>query len=146
MQRLAPKPGERILDLGCGTARLSTILLETMGEGHVVGLDRSEAMLREAAGLTTTRPPITPLHDASTDPSRLSFVQADTADNSLAERLGNGRLFAIVMDAMNLPEGPGETKATYRRRWLGVSQSRQMTLRHPLVLQPHLDADGGAGR
>ena len=34
MQRLAPKPGERILDLGCGTARLTTILLEKMGQGH----------------------------------------------------------------------------------------------------------------
>ena len=51
MQRLAPRPGERILDLGCGTARLTTILLEKMGQGHVVGVDRSEAMLREAAGL-----------------------------------------------------------------------------------------------
>ena len=43
---------------------------------------------------------------ADTDPSRsarMSFVQPDTADNSLAERLGNGRLFAIVMDDMNLP-------------------------------------------
>jgi trans-aconitate 2-methyltransferase len=79
MQRLGPKPGERILDLGCGTARLTTVLLETIGEGHVVGLDRSEAMLREAAGLTASRPPITPLHDASTDPSRLSFVRADGA-------------------------------------------------------------------
>jgi trans-aconitate 2-methyltransferase len=79
LQRLSPKPGERILDLGCGTARLTTILLETIGEGHVVGLDRSEAMLREAAGITARRPPITPLHDASTDPSRLSFVRADGA-------------------------------------------------------------------
>jgi trans-aconitate 2-methyltransferase len=79
MQRLAPKAGERILDLGCGTARLTTILLETIGEGHVVGVDRSEAMLSEAAGMTASRPPITPLHDASTDPSRLSFVRADGA-------------------------------------------------------------------
>ena len=79
MQRLAPRPGERILDLGCGTARLTSILLEKMGQGHVVGLDRSEAMLREAAGLRASRPPMTPLHDASTDPSRLSFVRADGA-------------------------------------------------------------------
>jgi trans-aconitate 2-methyltransferase len=79
MQRLAPKSGERILDLGCGTGRLTTILLETIGEGHVVGLDLSETMLSEAAGLTVSRPPITPLHDASTDPSRLSFVRADGA-------------------------------------------------------------------
>jgi trans-aconitate 2-methyltransferase len=90
MLRLAPKPGERILDLGCGTARLTTILLETMGEGHVVGIDRSESMLREATGLTATRPPITPLHDASTDPSRLNFVRAD----------GAGLPFADAFDAV----------------------------------------------
>ena len=79
LQRLAPMPGERILDLGCGTARLTTMLLEAMGEGHVVGLDRSEAMLREAAGRSAERPPITVLHDASTQPSRLSFVRGDGA-------------------------------------------------------------------
>jgi trans-aconitate 2-methyltransferase len=79
MLRLAPMPGERILDLGCGTGRLSTMLLEAMGEGHVVGVDRSEAMLSEAARRTERRPPITPLHDASTDPSRLSYVRADGA-------------------------------------------------------------------
>ena len=78
-QRLAPKAGERILDLGCGTARLTTMLLEAMGEGHVVGLDRSEAMLREAAGRIAARPPMTVLHDASTHPSTLSFVRADGA-------------------------------------------------------------------
>jgi trans-aconitate 2-methyltransferase len=79
MRRLAPVSGERILDLGCGTARLTTMLLEIMGEGHVVGLDRSETMLREAAGRKATRPPITPLHDASIDPSRISYVRADGA-------------------------------------------------------------------
>jgi len=77
--RLAPRPGERILDLGCGTARLSTQLLEMMGEGHVVGVDFSDAMLREAAGRTATRPPIMPLHDASIEPGRLNYVRADGA-------------------------------------------------------------------
>ena len=79
LRRLAPKPGERILDLGCGTARLTTMVLEEMGQGTVVGVDRSEAMLREAAGRTAARPPVTALHDAALHPSHLGFVLADGA-------------------------------------------------------------------
>jgi trans-aconitate 2-methyltransferase len=77
LRRLAPRAGERILDLGCGTARLTAVLLETMGYGHVVGVDRSEAMLQEAARRTSARPPVTVLHDATADPSHLNYVLAD---------------------------------------------------------------------
>jgi trans-aconitate 2-methyltransferase len=79
LHRLAPVGGERILDIGCGTGRLTAELLERMGRGHVVGLDRSESMLREAAARYASRPPFTPLHDASTHPSLLTFVRADGA-------------------------------------------------------------------
>jgi trans-aconitate 2-methyltransferase len=79
IHRLAPMPGERILDLGCGTARLTAMLLERMGRGHVVGVDRSEAMLREAVARTAAHPPVTALHDAVTHPGRLTFVRADGA-------------------------------------------------------------------
>jgi trans-aconitate 2-methyltransferase len=46
--RLAPLAGERILDLGCGTGRLTEEIAATPGI-FVVGLDRSAAMLQEAA-------------------------------------------------------------------------------------------------
>jgi trans-aconitate 2-methyltransferase len=45
--RLAPVAGERILDLGCGTGRLTEEIAATPGI-FVVGLDRSAAMLQEA--------------------------------------------------------------------------------------------------
>ncbi len=79
IERLAPLPGERILDLGCGTGRLTALLLEAIGRGRVVGLDHSDAMLREAAARSAARPPITALHDASIAPWRLAFVRADGA-------------------------------------------------------------------
>jgi trans-aconitate 2-methyltransferase len=79
LHRLAPVGGERILDIGCGTGRLSAELLERMGRGHVVGLDRSASMLAEAKARCASRPPFTPLHDASTHPSLLTFVRADGA-------------------------------------------------------------------
>ena len=56
MRRLAPMPGERILDLGCGTASVTAMLPSTMGTGHVVGVDVSEAMLREAVARTASVP------------------------------------------------------------------------------------------
>lgn len=43
---------------------------------------------------------------AEADPTRsarMRFVPRDVVDNNLAERIGNGRLFAIVLDDMNLP-------------------------------------------
>src|SRR5262245_30955438 len=79
LHRLAPVGGERILDIGCGTGRLTAELLERMGRGLVVGLDRSSSMLAEAAARHASRPPFTPLHDASTHPSILTFVRADGA-------------------------------------------------------------------
>jgi ubiquinone/menaquinone biosynthesis C-methylase UbiE len=45
--RLRPNPGERILDVGCGTARLTAVIAATPGI-LVVGLDTSFAMLSEA--------------------------------------------------------------------------------------------------
>ena len=42
---LAPKPGERIADLGCGTGQLTFQIKEAVGEGVVYGVDSSEDMV-----------------------------------------------------------------------------------------------------
>ncbi len=46
LELLAPKPGERILDLGCGTGHLTGKIAEA--GALVVGVDRSEEMIRQA--------------------------------------------------------------------------------------------------
>jgi SAM-dependent methyltransferase len=44
---LDPKPGEKILDLGCGSGELTVKLAEIVGQGGVVvGTDYSESMVR----------------------------------------------------------------------------------------------------
>jgi trans-aconitate methyltransferase len=43
---LAPQPGERILDIGCGTGHLTAEIAQSGAE--VLGIDRSEAMIAQA--------------------------------------------------------------------------------------------------
>jgi VWFA-related protein len=57
-------------------------------------------------GKAQTLVSFTQITAAEADPTRsarMSFVVRDVADNDLAERLANGRVFAIVLDDMNLP-------------------------------------------
>lgn len=61
--RLQPAAGERILDLGCGTGRLTQEIRRIAGDGHVIGLDRSGAMLAVAR------------ESGVESPQHLSFVQ-----------------------------------------------------------------------
>lgn len=46
VELLAPKQGEKILDLGCGTGDLANTIFES--GANVVGIDQSENMVREA--------------------------------------------------------------------------------------------------
>lgn len=49
IELLAPRAGERVLDVGCGTGQTLLQLAERVGSGgHVVALDVSEPMLTEA--------------------------------------------------------------------------------------------------
>jgi trans-aconitate methyltransferase len=63
---LDPRPGERVLDLGCGTGHLAA-QIRARG-AHVVGLDSSEAMIREARAAYP----------------EIEFVLGDAADFQLA--------------------------------------------------------------
>src|SRR3954470_8411783 len=52
LDRLALDGDETVLDLGCGTGRVTEQLLERLGPaGHVIGIDGSAQMVKEARRL-----------------------------------------------------------------------------------------------
>jgi trans-aconitate methyltransferase len=67
LERLPLDGGERVLDIGCGSGRLTAEIVERVPDGGVVGLDRSAAMLEKAAVYLRDRAP------------RPSLVRADAA-------------------------------------------------------------------
>ena len=48
LERLAPAGAETVLDAGCGSGRVTELLLERLSRGRVVGLDASPSMIDEA--------------------------------------------------------------------------------------------------
>jgi ubiquinone/menaquinone biosynthesis C-methylase UbiE len=56
VERLQLKPGDSVLEIGCGTGRNLRFLREAVGpRGHIFGVDLSEAMLSKAKQLCTER-------------------------------------------------------------------------------------------
>jgi len=67
LDRLPLRGDERVLDAGCGSGRVTELLLERLPRGHVVALDGSPAMIDEARRRLA---PVAREH-------RVSFVVAD---------------------------------------------------------------------
>jgi trans-aconitate methyltransferase len=67
VELLAPKPGERILDLGCGTGHLTAQIAQA--GATVVGLDHSAEMLEQASSAYP----------------RLEFMKGDASDFTFTE-------------------------------------------------------------
>ena len=75
LDRIAFDGTEHVLDVGCGTGRLTSELAHRVPRGRVVGLDRSHAMLDTAAQWLKTEAPGTRLvlADAAALPFRRAF-------------------------------------------------------------------------
>jgi len=127
IEMLAPRPGERIVDLGCGSGQLTAKIAESGAE--VIGLDRSEEMIAEAGrnfpalrfnvADATNFIVDTPV-DAVFSNAVLHWVKdADRVAESVAQALRPGGRFVVemggkgnvqtIIDAVREIAGPVET-------------------------------------
>ncbi|MBR7742714.1 methyltransferase domain-containing protein [Phycicoccus sp. BSK3Z-2] len=79
VRALGLRPGDRVLDVGCGTGLNLPLLLDAVGpEGTVVGLDRSAAMLRVARRKARGHPSVRLVAGDAADPAALDEAAGDT--------------------------------------------------------------------
>ena len=84
VSRLELRPGDRVLEIGCGTGRNLAHLVQAVGaKGHVYGVDLSEGMLREASELC-----------AQAAWNNVTLIHADATDYTVPEPV-DGVFFSL---------------------------------------------------
>ncbi len=93
VDRLGLKPGERVLEVGCGTGRNLAHLVKAVGpEGRVYGVDLSDGMLARARELCERR-----------GWNNVTLVQQDACELNLPEKV-DAALFSLSYAVMPEPQ------------------------------------------
>ena len=71
---LPPRPGVRVLEIGCGPGAMAREMARRVGDGHVLAIDRSATAIAQARSACA----------AEIESGRLSFRQASAEDFVLA--------------------------------------------------------------
>jgi ubiquinone/menaquinone biosynthesis C-methylase UbiE len=89
VDRLMLQPGDRVLEVGCGTGRNFPYLYEAVGRpGYIYGVDLSAGMLRKADMMRNRQ-----------GWNNISLTQCDAADFSAPEQL-DGVIFSLAYNTM----------------------------------------------
>ena len=132
------RPGDRVLDLGCGSGDLTATIAELVGdEGHVVGVDAQPSMLEEAT--------------ARARPNQ-SFVRSSVQDLDRAFGPAHDATFDVVLSRATLHWVPAaDLIAVYRSAarllkpggWFRVECGGAGNIPKPLALMDDVSASLG---
>ncbi|KAF9766572.1 hypothetical protein IL306_001004 [Fusarium sp. DS 682] len=133
MELIPIKPGDRILDLACGTGLEAVIAAKHVGdEGVVIGVDITEAMLAEARKKLN--------HDETLG-RRIKLVQHNVTDLTGCPHVEKGSFDLILCSsAFVLFENPGEVVRHWREYLkpggrVGIDITHEYNLRAGLLLE-----------
>lgn len=84
VERVAPAPGERVLDVACGTGIVARLVAKRMGSGQIVGLDLNAGMLAVARAVSAGHQPLIEWREGSA----LKLPFEDSAFNVVLCQLG----------------------------------------------------------
>ncbi|MGW0930639.1 class I SAM-dependent methyltransferase [Streptomyces sp. NPDC002644] len=139
------RPGDRVLDVGCGTGRALAALRAAVGpSGVVLGADVTEEMLRAAVRAGRDRHGVLLLADAAAPPVRAGALDAVFAAGLVAHLPEPRRDLAALGRAVR----PGGVLALFHpagRAALAARQGRELTpgdLRAEANLRPLLESAG----
>ena len=108
VRRAAPQPGERVLDVACGTGVVARLAAKTMGTGRVLGLDINAGMLAVARSR--------PLGSAA---PTIEWLEASVLDMPFADQS-----FDLVLCQLGLQFFPDRARALQEIERLLVSNGR----------------------
>jgi ubiquinone/menaquinone biosynthesis C-methylase UbiE len=153
MQMLNIQPGERVLEIGCGTGEsLPMLAHSTEDAGHVIGLDLSAGMLR-VAKYKLGKQPVAPINFVQGDAIQLPFgeVSFDALFMSFTlELFPSGEIPILLRECRRVlrsggrmgvvsllqKENPGWMEKTYtwaHRRWPQIIDCRPVPLEQTLT-------------
>ena len=108
VRRAAPQPGERVLDVACGTGVVACLAAKAMGTGRVLGLDINSGMLAVARSR--------PLDSAA---PTIEWLEASVLDMPIADQS-----FDLVLCQLGLQFFPDRARALQEIERLLVSNGR----------------------
>jgi ubiquinone/menaquinone biosynthesis C-methylase UbiE len=104
VDRLGIRPGDRVLEIGCGHGVAATLVCERLGDGRLVAVDRSPKMIAAAARRNA----------AQVAAGRAEFLVADLEDLDLGHR----RFEVVFAVRVGLFRREPERARRLAERWL----------------------------